>query len=148
MKDALEGFDQSTALSLTAAASPDVVKSLAESLLTALEQSGTPLAVVENRTGLVMLPYRDTVHGSLFHVGEALIAEARVRHGSLEGYGACLGRDLEFALAVAIVDLAFQSGLMRDEVQAFLRDAAADHAARQGALFAQVEATRVQMETF
>ena len=147
MKDASEGFDQSTALSLTAAASPDVVKSLAESLLTALEQSGTPLAVMENRTGLVMLPYRDTVHGSLFHVGEALIAEARVRHGSLEGYGACLGRDLEFALAVAIVDLAFQSGLMR-EVQAFLRDAAADHAARQGALFAQVEATRVQMETF
>ncbi len=148
MKDASEGFDQSTALGLTATASPDAVKALAETLLTALEDSGTPLTVVENRTGLVMLPYRDTVHGSLFHVGEALIAEARVRHGSLEGYGACLGRDLEFALGMAIVDLAFQSGLLRDQVQAFLEAAAADDAARQGALFAQVEATRVQMETF
>jgi alpha-D-ribose 1-methylphosphonate 5-triphosphate synthase subunit PhnG len=148
VKDKSVIFDQSAALSLTSSASPDSVKAMAETLLAALEDSDTPLEVLKNRTGLVMLPYRDTVHGSLFHVGEALIAEARVRHGAHEGYGACLGRDLECALGMAIVDLAFQSGLLRDEVQAFLERAAREQQAQQSALFAGVEATRVQMETF
>lgn len=134
-------------LSILAAAPPKAVKALANAVLPQLLQRG-PLDVVHNRTGLVMLPYRDTVRGTPFHLGEALVAEGHVRQGDLTGYGACLGRDLEQALSLALLDLAHQSGVARTEVQAFVSEHAAQQAERDNLLRRKVESTRVQMETF
>ena len=120
-------------------------KKLADELLPLLEDG---LTVAQNRTGLVMLPCRDTVHGTLFHLGEVLIAEAEVRRGEFTGYGAVLGRDLEGALAVALIDLAWQAGIDPERVAAFLEAARADQQQAHNTLFQKVEATRVQMETF
>ncbi|MFZ6028879.1 MAG: phosphonate C-P lyase system protein PhnG [Chloroflexota bacterium] len=124
------------------------VKDFVEGLLPALE----PVGVVKNRTGLVMLPMREPVQGVQFYLGEALVAEAHVRlmseTGQAEGYAACLGRDQEQALALAIIDAANAAGLCQAEIAAFLERQAlalqeADHTFLQ-----QVEATRVNMETF
>jgi phosphonate C-P lyase system protein PhnG len=74
------------------------------------------ITVLSNRTGLVMVPMADTAQGTPFYVGEALIAEAHVRIGQHEGYAACLGRDLEQALAIALIDAAiiYPAGASRD----------------------------------
>jgi alpha-D-ribose 1-methylphosphonate 5-triphosphate synthase subunit PhnG len=77
-----------------------------------------------------------------------LVAEARVRIGDQEGYGSVLGRDLQQALAVAIIDAAVQSNLCIDKIMAFVHAEAKTQAAAQELLLRQVEATRVEMETF
>lgn len=140
-------WDQARWLGVLAAAPPADVKALADRVLPTLHGHG-PLEVVHNRTGLVMLPYRDTVRGAAFHVGEVLVAEGHVRQATVTGYGAVLGRDLEHALAVALLDLAAQHGGFEGLLHPFL----AEHAGRQAhdtdALLRQVEATRVHMETF
>lgn len=129
---------------LTHAPAADL-KQFADEILPLLEDG---LTVAQNRTGLVMLPCRDTVHGTLFHLGEVLIAEAEVKRGGVTGYGAVLGRDLEQALAVALIDLAWQAGIDSGRVSAFLESARATQQQSHDSLFQQVEATRVQMETF
>lgn len=140
-------FDQPTALSLLCQAKADQVKVLADQMLPTLARLGS-LEVVHNRTGLVMLPYRDTVQGTRFHLGEVLVAEGRVRQNKLTGYGACLGRDLEQALAVALLDLAFQQRVEAPRLQAFLNEQAAQQQDAQDLLLRKVESTRVLMETF
>ncbi len=142
-----ETFSQSQALAILTQAAAQEVKALAEELLPLLEQHA-PLEVTQNRTGLVMLPYRDTVHGTLFHLGEVLIAEAQVRQNNLLGYGMVLGRDLEQALAVALLDLAFQAGIGLERLNRFLEAAQSEQTHVHNQLFAKVDATRVQMETF
>lgn len=136
---------QSQTLEILTHAPTADVKRLADELLPLL---GNGLTVAQNRTGLVMLPCRDTVHGTLFHLGEVLIAEAEVRRGDFTGYGAMLGRDLEGALAIALVDLAWQAGIDAERVTAFLEAADKDQQQSHDELFQKVEATRVQMETF
>ena len=140
----MERTQSQTLETLTRAPTADV-KQLADELLPLLEDG---LTIAQNRTGLVMLPCRDTVHGTLFHLGEVLIAEAEVQRDGLTGYGAILGRDLEGALAVALVDLAWQAGIDAERVAAFLEAARADQLQAHDTLFQKVEATRVQMETF
>jgi alpha-D-ribose 1-methylphosphonate 5-triphosphate synthase subunit PhnG len=68
-------MNQSELLTILCRAPAEAVKALAEELIPMLE----PIEVLENRTGLAMLPLRDTVDGTAFFVGEALVAEARVR---------------------------------------------------------------------
>lgn len=104
--------------------------------------------VLENRTGLVMLPYSESVQGTVFHLGEVLIAEARVCVREQEGYGACLGRDLVQALAIAVFDAAWQLNFRRSELAAFIETQAQSQAEAEETLLRQVESTRVQMETF
>lgn len=118
---------------------------LAEAILPALGE----VQVLSNRTGLVMLPYTDTSQGTRFHLGEVLVAEAHVRLANgVEGYGACVGRDLLHALAVALLDAALVAGIARERILAFLVEQAAAQAAADELLLRQVEATRVEMETF
>jgi alpha-D-ribose 1-methylphosphonate 5-triphosphate synthase subunit PhnG len=140
-------LNQTTLLETLALAPANAVKTLADELLPKLEARGQ-LEVLENRTGLAMLPYRDTVQGTLFHLGEVLLAEGRVRLNELEGYGAVLGRDLEHALAMALTDLAWQSSVGVERIEGFVRAAQAAQLEAQDALYRKVEATRVQMETF
>lgn len=135
---------QAELLSVLSRAPAALVKSLAEALLPHL----APVTVVQNRSGLVMLPLHEPVQGETFYLGEVLVAEARVRAGGAEGYGACLGRDLEQALAIALLDAAFSAGMARAEIAAFTREQAAALSAADEQLLRQVAATRVDLETF
>lgn len=144
MNKPTDHFNQSDYLSILTQAPADAVKEFTESLLPQLDE----VKVLSNRTGLVMLPYTDTVQGATFHLGEVLVAEARVRIGEQEGYGSVLGRDLQHALAVAVLDTAVQSNLLVDKIMTFVHAEAETQAAAQELLLRQVEATRVEMETF
>lgn len=139
-------LDQSRVLSTLTRAPAERVKALAEELLPALGE----VEVLQNRTGLAMLPYRDSAQGELFHLGEVLVSEAHVRLGASgeEGYAACLGRDLELALAVALLDASLSTNVMPGRLEPFIAREEAALAAEEDALLRQVEATRVEMETF
>lgn len=99
-------YSQADYLSVLCQVSAETVKPFTDSLIPQLG----PIEVLKNRTGLIMLPYTDSVQGTAFHLGEVLVAEAHVRVAHSDGYAAVMGRDLEQALAVAILDGALQSG--------------------------------------
>ena len=104
--------------------------------------------MLENRTGLVMLPMLDTAHGVNFHLDEVLVSGARNTAGGYDGYGMRRGRDLEAAMAMALIDLAVASGVSHEVCTAFLDQEAAAHAAADTDRLKRVEATRVDMEPF
>ncbi|WP_226582470.1 phosphonate C-P lyase system protein PhnG [Acuticoccus sediminis] len=132
-------------LGTLARAEPGALKRVAEALL---EDLGD-VEVLASRTGLAMLPREDSVTGTLFHLGEVLVAEAHIRLGDgVEGYGAVVGRDLERAMAMAVVDAALAAGRAPRFVHDFVAGEAARHAAEDTARLAKVEATRVEMEAF
>jgi alpha-D-ribose 1-methylphosphonate 5-triphosphate synthase subunit PhnG len=141
--DPSQPFDHARLLDILARADAAHLIALAESLLPALG----PVEVVHNRTGLVMLPMRDTVQGTDFHLGEVLVAEAHIRAAGTEGYGMVVGRDLTGAMAMAVVDAAASLGQTPD-IRAFLHREAAAQAAADTSRLREVEATRVDMETF
>lgn len=133
---------------LSRAPAHDVI-ALADGILAHLSD----VRVIQNRTGIVMLPYRDSAKGVTFHLGEALIAEAHVQvvlpsGREVEGYGACLGRNVRHALAMAVLDAALRGGVEVERIEAFVAAQAAALDAQDAALVAKVEATRVMMETF
>lgn len=141
--------EQSTYLSILTATPAAAVKALVEALLDRL----AAVQVLTSRTGLAMLPFTDSVKGVTFYLGETLLAEAHVRVGAQEGYAACLGRDLEQAIALAILDAVLQSkeAAVQTEqpaILAFVAAAAQQQAAEQAALLQKVAATRVELETF
>lgn len=60
-------------------------------------------------TGLIMLRGRTGGGGAPFNMGEATVSRASVRIESGEiGHGYCLGRDLEKAKLIAIIDALYQ----------------------------------------
>lgn len=120
------------------------LKAFAEPLIADLGE----IEVRENRTGLVMLPMRDTAQGTHFHLGEVLVSEARIASGGVGGYGMRRGRDLEAAMAMAIVDLCVASGLHTDACNAFVTSEATAQFRQDRDTLRRVEATRVDMETF
>lgn len=138
-------FTQSEYLTILSHAPADAVKQLAEAVIPDLGG----ITVLQNRTGLVMLPYIDSAEGTQFHLGEVLISEAHIRlDNDAEGCGMCLGRDLEQAMALAVLDAALTARVQWGEITAFV--AAQAEAQRQAdeTLLRQVQATRVEMETF
>lgn len=137
-------MDEQALLSTLAQADAEAVKALAEELLPELE----PVEVVQNRTGLAMLPLRESAQGASFYLGEVLLAEARVRTAGTEGYAACLGRDLEQALALALIDAAHRAGVAGPQIVAFAQAQAAAIEAAEAELERAVGATRVDLETF
>jgi len=136
-------FDHGSLLEILARADATRLAALAERLLPDLGA----VEVIQSRTGLVMLPMRDTVQGTDFHLGEVLVAEAHIRAAGTEGYGMVVGRDLERAMAMAVVDAATSLG-QTPEIRSFLQHEAAALAAADTARLCRVEATRVDMETF
>jgi len=132
-------------LSVLTRAPASEVKSLAENVLDHLSE----VQVLQNRTGLVMLPYIDSAQGTPFHLGEVLVAEAHIRLADgIEGYGMVLGRDLEFSMAVAVLDAALRANIQAEPINAFITAQADQQAAADAELLRQVNATRVEMETF
>ena len=140
----LAGWPHETVLSVLARADADRLKDFAEPLISTVPD----IAVSDNRTGLVMLPMRDTAQGTHFHLGEVLMSEARITGAGQEGYGMRRGRDLEAAMAMAVVDLVIAAGIAHPECAAFLSDEARAHADTDRETLCLVEATRVNMETF
>ncbi len=142
--------EQSAYLTVLAHTPPDALKPFTEAILMHLEE----IEVLENRTGLVMLPYTDSVQGTAFHLGEVLMSEAHVRIGECAGYGACLGRDLEQALAIAILDATLQAqdypvtAALHDNIRDFVAEQAQQQTDADQELLRKVEATRVEMEVF
>jgi hypothetical protein len=63
---------------------------------------------------------RDMAQGPHFHLGEVLVNKARIACRGVEGYGMRRGRDLEAAMAMAIVDLCVASGLQTEACNAFV----------------------------
>ena len=141
--DRAQPFDHARLLDILARADADRLAALAEDVLPSLG----PVEVVQSRTGLVMLPMRDTAQGTDFHLGEVLVAEAHIRATGTEGYGMVVGRDLNRAMAMAVVDAAASLG-QTPQIRAFLHREAAEQAATDTARLREVEATRVDMETF
>jgi alpha-D-ribose 1-methylphosphonate 5-triphosphate synthase subunit PhnG len=137
---------QAEVLSILTQTPPEDIKTFTETLLPELGH----IDVQQNRTGLVMLPYQDTAQGATFHLGETLVAEALVtlEHHQTQGYAACLGRDLEQALAVAILDACLSADVFTQQIEAFVEVQRSKQQDAQTLLMRQVEATRVEMETF
>lgn len=138
--------DRAEGLSILTAADPGQLKAAAEAFIPLL---GT-IEVLVNRTGLMMMPYTDTARGATFFLGEVLVAEAHIRcpeHG-VEGYAVVTGRDLEQAMAIAVVDATGAAGLAGDCFHALLNEARAVQVAADQARRRDIAATRVQMETF
>lgn len=122
----------------------DRLKTFADPLIAELGD----VEVIENRTGLVMLPMRDTAQGTHFHLGEVLMSEARIAASGVEGFGMRRGRDLEAAMAMAVVDACVALGRAMGPCAAFLEDEARRLAEADRDTLCRVEATRVDMETF
>lgn len=131
-------------LSVLSQAGKTALRDLSEQVLSKLGD----LEVLENQTGLVMLPYRDTVEGVAFHLGEVLVAQAHIRQQDLQGYGMVLGRDLEHAMQVAVLDLGWQKGIFKAEIEQLVKSEKAEQDLQDQLLLRHVEATRVEMETF
>lgn len=136
--------DHADALGVLARARPEPLKGLAENLL---DQLGA-ITVIANRTGLVMVPMRDTVENVDFHLGEVLVSEAHITDATGRiGYGMITGRDLERAMAMAVVDLALAVEPAADAAQRFIETERLHLAELDAARMRRVEATRVEMET-
>lgn len=141
--------EQSTYLSVLTATPAQQVKEFVEALLVRF----SAVQVVASRTGLAMLPFTDSVKGVTFYLGEMLLAEAHVQVGEQAGYAACLGRDLEQAIALAILDALLQSKeasaiAEQPTILAFVAAAAQQQTEQEVALLQKVAATRVELETF
>ncbi len=138
-------MDHSTLLSALTQTPADALKSFADQVLLDIRR----IEVLENRVGLTMWPMRDPVKGTDFFLGEVLMAEAHVRiGGEVDGYGACLGRDLEQALGIAVLDAAWRTGIAVARIEAFATEQAQIQADADERLLKQVEATRITLETF
>lgn len=131
-------------LSVLARADADRLKAFAEPLIPLLGE----IAVMQNRTGLVMLPMQDTAQGTNFHLGEVLVSEARITAAGHEGYGMRRGRDLEAAMAMALVDAAVAAGVAGAACAEFIAAEGAAQARADHDRLCRIEATRVDMETF
>lgn len=140
-----QNFSQGEYLTILTHAPADAVKALAEDVIPHLGE----ITVLQNRTGLVMLPYTDSSKGTVFHLGELLVAEGHIRIGNgTEGYGMVTGRDLQLALGIALLDAAITGDIMKDKIMAFIAEQAAAQAKADEDLLKKVESTRVEMETF
>lgn len=142
-------FSQNDYLTILTHAPSEAVKAVAETLLATLGQ----IEVLLNRTGLVMLPYTDNAQGSVFHLGEVLIAEAHLQlDDGTQGYAQCLGRDQAQAIAIAVIDAALQAkqqpAAMVTLIEAFLTEQHAIQLTADDRLLRAVEQTRIEMQTF
>lgn len=139
------GPNHAATLDILARAQPERLKQFAETLLDAMAD----VTVLTNRTGLVMVPMRDTVENVDFHLGEVLVSEAHIADGAGHiGYGMVTGRDLERAMAMAVVDLHLAARGEEPALTRFLLEEKTQLAASDTLRMRQVEATRVEMETF
>ncbi|CEA03535.1 Alpha-D-ribose 1-methylphosphonate 5-triphosphate synthase subunit PhnG [Jeotgalicoccus saudimassiliensis] len=64
--------------------------------------------ISEPEEGLVMVKTREHARNTLFYMGEVLVTESKIRHGSTVGLGLVKGTDPELSEAMAFIDLSFK----------------------------------------
>lgn len=106
------------------------------------------ITVLDQSCGLVMIPSRDTITDCDFFLGEALVTRAKVELENHQGFGMCLGRDFEKAIAIAIIDACIQERLLVETINTFLLNLSITLQNEKDEERKLVESTRVQMETF
>ena len=62
-----------------------------------------------------MIKMREPVKQSLFYLGEVIVTEAAVSIGGANGVAVLMGDDYEKTASMAIIDAAFNSGVLQDE---------------------------------
>lgn len=92
---------------------------LARRIASEVESVMQPVVLDEPSEGLVMVKVRESAQRQLFYLGEALATTCRVQLGQAQGLGLVLGSDRSFALALAVVDAAFESADPRFDVAAW-----------------------------
>lgn len=70
--------------------------------------------------GLVMVKTREHAKNTLFYMGEVLITETKIRHGSVVGTGLVKGSDNELSQAMAFIDLSIKMGQFTTELNEIL----------------------------
>ncbi|MEL7150785.1 MAG: phosphonate C-P lyase system protein PhnG [Pseudomonadota bacterium] len=139
-----EQMSHADMLGVLARCNAETLKAFADPLVATLDD----IEVIENRTGLVMLPMRDTAQGTHFHLGEVLMSEARIAVDGVEAFGMRRGRDLEAAMAMAVVDACLSLGREAERCADFIAAEARRLEVDDRETLRRVEATRVNMETF
>lgn len=100
------------------------------------------------RLGLVLATLRESARRSLFHVGEVLVSEAKVRVDGVAGLGLIRGNDFEAASDLAVIDAAWNAQLSLTEGwERRLVEAEAVLEASLDAEQAALATTRVEFET-
>ncbi|MBF0754356.1 MULTISPECIES: phosphonate C-P lyase system protein PhnG [Jeotgalicoccus] len=77
--------------------------------------------ISEPSEGLVMMKTREHAKNSLFYMGEVLITETKIRHGSTVGTGLVKGSDNELSEAMAFIDLSFKLDKFTAELNDILK---------------------------
>lgn len=70
--------------------------------------------------GLVMVKTREHAKNTLFYMGEVLITETKIRHGSVVGTGLVKGSDNELSQAMAFIDLSIKMEQFTTELHKIL----------------------------
>lgn len=70
--------------------------------------------------GLVMVKTREHAKNTLFYMGEVLITETKIRHGSVVGTGLVKGSDNELSQAMAFIDLSIKMEKFTTELNEIL----------------------------
>lgn len=99
------------------------------------------------REGLVMMRARETVENLPFNLGEVLVMECTVAHGSELGWGCCLDGSQDRAYYLAILDLAWNAfPSLRSFLEQALDDAEELLKHEEAILFTNIDRTRVRFE--
>jgi alpha-D-ribose 1-methylphosphonate 5-triphosphate synthase subunit PhnG len=126
-----------------ALAEPEVLIALADRVLEELDVTVTRGPLV----GLLALRVEEPFERLPFNFSEVTVSEAEVSARGRRGYAMVLGRAPEKALAGAVLDAAIECGHRQTPlIEAELRDALADEAARRRWEWARVAPTRVTFE--
>ncbi|PDW04955.1 phosphonate C-P lyase system protein PhnG [Candidatus Viridilinea mediisalina] len=105
--------------------------------------------ITEPRTALVQLRMAEGVAESQFNAGEILVSEALLELAGHFGFGMVIGRDLQHATALAILDAALRMpGDPHADLRPHIDALSAALAAAQERRFAAAAATRVVFDTF
>lgn len=77
--------------------------------------------ISEPEEGLVMVKTREHARNTLFYMGEVLVTESKIRHGSTVGLGIVKGADPELSEALAFIDLSFKLEKFTAELNEILK---------------------------
>ena len=88
--------------------SREIARALAEEIVSKYEIK----EIQRPENGLVMIKMREKAQNTLFYLGEVLVSETRIQIGKVDGLGIVKGNDNEMSRWMAIIDGAYNAGLL------------------------------------
>jgi alpha-D-ribose 1-methylphosphonate 5-triphosphate synthase subunit PhnG len=88
--------------------SREIARALAEEIVSKYEIK----EIKRPENGLVMIKMREKAQNTLFYLGEVLVSETRIQIGKVDGLGIVKGNDNEMSRWMAIIDGAYNAGLL------------------------------------